>query len=272
MKIDFHLLVQRTSIAGEDQGWVYGNLKSMVKESTIAPAVLATRPWLRTCEVVPSETALNAVCDVANLKLQETQQAIAFLRVYGLFSAHECLPLNIHSERIKNYWRECKRSGKTPFATELSTFWFHQQRIRTALAIGRSIPKDLDSLRQACRVLGIQLRIRRADDVCALTRDVLSHLIGFGLAQTSLGVIPYRKKMVAAAITSDVRSLLYTGLLIYVTRGVPLKECANSSCRKIFLVTRSDRRFCDLRCQNLIKVKRFRERKRKRVGSSGDIA
>jgi predicted RNA-binding Zn ribbon-like protein len=190
---------------------------------------------------------------------------MGFLQEYGLFSAVDCVSMSGHSENIKKYWAECERLGKTPFATDLRRFWFDKERIDSALAISRKMPQDHDALRQMCKKIGISLKMHRTDNLAVLTRDVLLHLISLGLAQVTLGIIPAGKKMIAAAIAIDVRSLLHIGLLMYATRDVRLKNCANPRCRKVFSVTRPDRIFCDPRCQNLVKVKRFRARMRRNL-------
>jgi predicted RNA-binding Zn ribbon-like protein len=266
MQIDIKLMVARVSDVKEIGGWVCGALSpTSGPPDSVLIAAQATRPWITQVAAISEEDAL---VDFVNLNPQDIHQIVEFIRLYGLFSFGDVVGMAGHPDDVKAYWKKAKQLGRTPFATNLAPFRDYRERVGTMLKLARSRGKrERDAAFQEFlkinRGLGELMRRTHPQD---FEKQLLSYYVSQGLASVALGVAPHRRKMVAVALAPDVRSALYVALLSSIVSGTKLMTCARTGCTNLFVVARSDKRFCTTRCQNLAKVKRYRKRRKRKRG------
>ena len=264
MLIDISPVVPMVRVEGGSHGWIYGSLvPASGKSDWVMAAVRATRPYVKASDAgLRQERIEDALLDFVQLKTEDTQQAISFLRQYGLFNQGDCVSMKGHPSDIRKYWNEATQSKQTPFATELRSFWWWQKRVLALFTLSRAPQRHhAAALRKACHEINPHIKLPPSENPIAFSKQFLSYFVSQGLAAVTLGVAPDQGKFVAVAIPADLRSALYMMLLTHLTRGTRLKNCKNTKCRRVYLVTRPDKRFCSARCQNLVKVNRFRKRR-----------
>ncbi len=270
MLIDFQMRVAKVGSIQESSGWAYGSFVGVPKQAKGVPEPsLATRRWVsefpQAYRSLSKDLARQALLGFVNLGEGDTQQAIDYLREYGLFQDGDCLSIKAHPPEIRAYWKKASASGHVPFATDLSEFWRSHKRIKAFLTLAGVVGKPNDAaVKQACREINPSFeKLKNRFDWPQIGRLFLAAGVSRGLASVPLGVSEKNGKMVAVLTSTDLWSALYVELLSYITRGVRMRQCGNKDCPKVFEVTRPHKRHCSERCQNLMKVRAWRRDQRR---------
>jgi hypothetical protein len=263
MQIDIKVEVPRVSddvreieewVHGKLSQWVCGTLRPLTGQpGPVLSAMQATKPWVTQRGVIPEEEAL---VDFVNLNPEDVHKIAGFIRKYGLFSDGDRDTKASHPEKVKEYCQKSAQSRLTPFATDVASVRDTQKRVAAMLKLARARGKGereiaFGEFMKVNPDLGKAVRRRHPQD---FEKRLLSYYVTQGLALVPLGLEEQHKKMVAVAMTADVRSALYVALLSHIVSGTELKSCARPGCNKLFVVTRKNKKFHSLECQNLASI------------------
>ena len=261
MEFQTHTRIPSIDIKETVGDFIFGMLlEADDQDDPVLGAIQGSRWWFsgrhRFC---PEGKELDALIDFANLRTDDTGQAMSFLKAYGLFQYQDCV-LSADLPEIKEYWKRIEQSKRVPFATDLSTFWFHQKRFANLVNLSRPDIRNYEpAMMGLAHQINPELKKPKASSSHRFAGDLIVAATSYGLGQAKLGIIGDKKTFLPVITTVDVCSTLYVELLKQFVRGARLKECANEGCRRVFFQTRPDRKFCSA-CQNFCKIKRYRER------------
>jgi hypothetical protein len=180
MDIQISILTARADAIQESQGWVYGTLvHPQHPQIPTTTAVKATRPWISGESLeIRTNLAEQALLEFVNLKHGNVEQALAYLRKYGLFQDGDRVEIKAHPKPVKAFWEKARREKKTPFATSLHDFWQVHQWITGTLQIISSLPmRDASALKLAIQRINPFLRPGNKSDLRAFARDVVSYYV-----------------------------------------------------------------------------------------------
>jgi hypothetical protein len=222
----------------------------------------------------------EALIEFVNLQNGSTEQMVDYLRRNGLFSL---LDLGIERDeniqfpkKIQSYWNASYENGLLPFARSLVDVWEYKRRITSSLILAKLIREpDETSLKSfyVSRALILRLPQEIQEKATARTyggdwfqraKNELSQELKTALEGVVLGLKVERGALVPTLASYGVAETLALLTLDYIYREMQLGECQNSSCKKLFFMTRATKRFCSGRCQALIKVHRFRNKPREK--------
>jgi hypothetical protein len=225
----------------------------------------------------------DLVLDFANLDRNDDEQALRFMERYGVFDpAHRSHGFEIMHRRHGDLMEYavtppedvCHFLRRKPhsFATSLYDFWEVQRHVHELLALARAIQReDCRDVEAACAELLREVpKMQFVREYLEFGREVLCGEISRELTVPAHGislVAAGGKERIEATVTSTtVRPVLFLGILSLMARRVSLGRCENAGCEHWFMATRKSKRYCGKRCQELVKVHRYRSRQQKRVG------
>jgi CGNR zinc finger protein len=255
----------------ESDGWFYGAL------SSASPAYLVLKDTLKdsTAEFDPHKYLLayytypqippSALLEFVNLREGDTEQAIAYLRRYGLLSLSDLKAEDLPKD-IRAYFDDLYENDLVPFGFRFEHLWGVQKTLKERLTLTRAAIE-----REKATAERILSSIDKGDydseiadlyggDWRRFARDGYRVLVlGKPLANLQFSAREKGDLLVPTIITYGVVDALSVFLVDHMSRDSAMGECQNPQCKKLFFVTRKSKRFCSPRCQGLIKVHRFRK-------------
>jgi len=206
----------------------------------------------------------EALFEFVNLPELDVDAAAQYIERHGIFAVENLKrpPLAPFPKGVDQFWRKSQTVG-TPFALVVRDFYAAQKEIR-----------NLQRLADALRVRNLKLMgqfvLAQSPSQNELQpfeisrcRLILRESIQSGIGELQLGIAEMKTGLIPFLAPADLKTALYLALLDQITRQVPIAECENGRCKKIFERTQPQKRFCSTRCQSLVKVHRFRNRPQK---------
>ena len=191
--------------------------------------------------------------------------SIAYLRRYGLLSLSDLKPEDL-PKGIRAYFDDLYENDLVPFGFRFEHLWGMQQTIKERLTLTRAaIETDKAT---AERILSSIDKGDYDSEIARLyqgdwrrfARDGFRVLVlGKPLANLQFWAREKGDLLVPTIISYGVLDALNVFLVDHMSRDSALGECQNPQCKKLFFATRKSKKFCSARCQELIKVHRFRK-------------
>jgi hypothetical protein len=276
MYIDVEFNMLPVEVLYEENGVVYGVLSrrapidptmaELLRKTISDPKgyeVDASLDFLRSHlkDFVFPQLPMEALPEFINLEEGNTQQAIDYLRRYGLYSLYDLRTPGL-SDKIQSYWTEAHINRQIPFAIRLEHIWQSQkilgEAIKLAIAFRENDEAAAISIVESSGYSQREVDIfykgswpKSARGLFCFSSDILLH-------GAKLGVKDKNGKLVLTVTSYGFHDALALLTLDYLSQETPVGECQNPQCKKLFFVTRKSKKFCSARCQSLIKVHRYR--------------
>ncbi len=255
----------------ESDGWLYGVL------SRESPVHVIFGGRVKDVEVDEIKFRLSfaqsihpqippaALLELVGLQENDADEAIAYLRKYGLPSLYDLKAKDL-PKTIRAYWDASYDDGLVPFALNRESLsrmriWFTELFMLERAALERNevaaeaIAKSMDSPHGAIDTL-------YGGNWLQFAMHGFRSLFPTQLAKVQFGARDKGGRLVPTMASYGFSEALVLSLLDYLHRETPFGECENPQCKKLFFATRKSKKYCSARCQALIKVHRHRDFKK----------